>query len=76
MDTEIKKQSRRRFITWGIASAAVFTAVRFMIPAKKKKPETVRMLTQTGELVEVDLPILPTSKKRITNKELQNWIRK
>ena len=52
MFPENKKQSRRRFIAWGVASAAVFSAVKFILPSRKK--ETVKMLTQDGKLVSVD----------------------
>ncbi len=75
MTTENKNQSRRKFITWGVASAALFTAVKFILPSKKKR-ETVKMLTQDGKLVEVDMASLPPQKKKITNDELQNWIKK
>lgn len=74
MIIENKKQSRRRFIAWGIASASVFSAVKFLLPSRKK--ETVKMLTQDGTLVEVVIAALPSKKKKITDKELQNWIRK
>lgn len=75
MNTENKNQTRRKFITWGVASAAVFTAFKFLKPSVKK-PETVKMLTQDGKLVEVDIASLPSNKKKITNGELQNWIKK
>lgn len=75
MTTENKNQSRRKFITWGVASAALFTAVKFILPSKKK-PETVKMLTQEGKLVEVDIASLPPQKKKVTNDELKNWIKK
>ncbi len=76
MNTENKKQSRRKFIGWGLASAAVFSAVKFMLPSRKKTQKTVKMLTQDGKLVEVDIAALPSRKKKITNTELQNWIKK
>ncbi len=75
MTTENKNQSRRKFITWGVASAALFTAVKFILPSKKK-PETVKMLTQEGKLVEVEIASLPPQKKKVTNDELKNWIKK
>lgn len=74
MAIENKKQSRRRFISWGVASAAVISAIKFIRPKQKK--ETVKMLTQDGKLVEVDIAAIPQKKKKITDKELQNWIRK
>jgi len=76
MTTEIKKQTRRKFLGWGLASAAVFSAFKFFKPAEKKQKETVKMLTQDGTLVEVDIASLPSAKKKITNPELQNWIKK
>jgi len=74
MTNENKKQSRRKFIVWGVASAAVFSAVKFLIPSRKK--ETVKMLTQDGKLVEVDMAAISPKKKKVTNEELQNWIKK
>ena len=73
MNIEVKKQNRRKFIAWGIASATIFSAVKFIFPSKKK--ETIKMLTQDGKLVEVAIASLPKKKKKISNKELQNWIK-
>jgi hypothetical protein len=76
MANEIKKnQSRRKFIAWSVASAAVLAAFKFVRPSSKK-PETVKMLTQDGKLVEVDIAALTATRKKITNGELQNWIKK
>ena len=75
MTNENKNQGRRKFIAWGVASAALLTAAKFILPSKKK-PETVKMLTQDGKLVEVAIASLPQKKKKITNGELQNWIKK
>ena len=75
MTTEIKNQGRRKFIAWGVASATVLAAFKFIKPAPKKT-ETVKMLTQDGKLVEIDMSALPSEKKRITDKELQNWVKK
>jgi hypothetical protein len=77
MDNENKMQSRKKFIGVGISAAALLTAFRFFIPGKKtKKSSTVKMLTQDGKLVEVDIAALPPTKKKITNKEMQTWIKK
>lgn len=79
MNSEIKNQSRRRFIQLGAATAAVFTAFRFLTPKATKKTtgvKTVKMLSQDGRLVEVEIAGLTSRKKKITNKELQHWIRK
>ncbi len=73
MNIEVKRQNRRKFIIWGVASAVVFSAVKFIFPSKKNK--TVKMLTQDGKLVEVNIASLPQKKKKISNMELQNWIK-
>ncbi len=75
MTTENKNQGRRKFIAWGVASAAVLAVFKFIKPTPKKA-ETVKMLTQDGKLVEIDIAALPAKKKKITDKELQNWIMK
>jgi hypothetical protein len=76
MNTDNSLQTRKKFIGLGITTAALLTAFRFFIPEKKKKSETVTMLTQDGKLVVVDVEALPAKKKKISNKELQNWIKK
>jgi len=70
---ENTKQHRRKFIVWSIASATIFSALKFILPNKKK--ETIKMLTQNGKLVEVDIAALPAKKRKISTKELQNWIK-
>ncbi len=70
-----KNQTRRKFISWGISSAALLAAVKFISPAAPKK-RTVKMLGQDGKLVEVDIAALPSKNKKITNGELQTWIKK
>ncbi len=73
MITANKKQNRRKFIAWGIASASIFSAVKFLLPNKKN--ETIKMLTEDGKLVEVDIAVLPKKKRKISIQELQNWIK-
>ncbi len=76
MDSENKIQSRKKFITLSISAAALLASFKFISFKKKKKTNTVKMLGQDGKLVEVDVAALPAKKKKITNKELQNWIKK
>lgn len=76
MDNENKLHTRKKFLGISVTAAAFFTAFRFFPPEKKKKVTTVKMLTEDGKLVEVDVAGLPSAKKKITNKELHNWIKK
>jgi len=79
--------ARRKFVA-GIGLLSLFTAASaiFRSPFSiKKKPmvcksdtknKTVRMLTEDGRLVEVDEALLTASRKKVTDIELQNWIKK
>ncbi|MEO8861778.1 MAG: hypothetical protein ABI358_10170 [Ginsengibacter sp.] len=69
------KQTRKKFIGASISAAALLTAFKFFIPGKKKQSSVVKMLTQDGTLVEVNVAALPRKKKKITNKEMQSWIK-
>ena len=79
------KQNTRRKLIWGIGLLSLFPLLRFGRFAKKKEvigcaPETptgtIKMLTQDGKLVEVDIAHLPASdKQKISNKDLQGWIK-
>ena len=44
--------------------------------SSKVEKKTVKMLTEDGRLVEVDGALLTAAKKKVTNIELQNWIKK
>ena len=78
--------SRRKFVLRvGILSvfAAIATATGLPFFSKKKvtpdkgsKKKTVKMLTQDGRLVEIDESLMTVSKKKVTNTELQQWIKK
>jgi hypothetical protein len=76
MQESPKPTSRKKFILWSttiLSSAAVFKFIR--IP-KKKKSETVKMLTQDGKLVEIDKKLLASPGKKISDIELQQWVKK
>ncbi|HEK19013.1 hypothetical protein DIU31_027735 [Mucilaginibacter rubeus] len=82
-----KTTSRRKFL-WLFSILSVFTAAassgRLRFPGKKlsgpgkpdDKKRTVKMLTQDGRLVEVDESLLTANRKKVTNTELQQWIKK
>ena len=73
---EIQKiQSRKKFLLWGAAALSSVTALRFFKVPKKKKSETVKMLAQDGTLVEIDKEHLVSTQRKITDSELQHWIK-
>jgi hypothetical protein len=71
-------QSRRRFLRWGTGVAGavgVFFGWKFLLKPDTK-PQTTRMLTQDGTLVEVDVRHLKNPEKKATRKDIQRWIKR
>jgi hypothetical protein len=79
--------SRRKFV-WGLGIFSLVTAIgaaaKFPFSGLKKaslakrecKNTTIKMLTQDGRIVEVDATLISSNRKKVTNTELQNWIKK
>ena len=83
MQQPTKLSTRKKFLLWGAATISSITILKFVKgfkkPARSKageKTETVKMLTQEGRLVEIDKTLLTASSKKISNIELQQWIKK
>jgi hypothetical protein len=76
MDNDNKIQTRKRFIFLGITAVALVTVFRFFIPGKKKKAATMKMLTQDGKLVEVELSKLSRKKTKIKDAEIHTWVKR
>lgn len=68
--------SRKKFLLWSATILSSATIFKFIKIPKKKKTETVKMLTQEGKLVEIDKKLLFSPGKKITDKELQQWVKK
>ena len=79
--------SRRKFV-WGVGILSAFTAVAsfarlpfitkksMVTDASEGKKKTIKMLTQDGRLVEIDEALLTANRKKVTDIELQNWIKR
>ena len=88
MSIEINNDtSRRKIIKWsGIGSIAlIFSAFKISKLFTKKEAiscgnivaKTTKMLTQDGQLVEIEITkISHQNKSRVTNEQLKNWIHK
>jgi hypothetical protein len=82
-NTPANEPSRRKFV-WGMGILSAFAAIGSITGIslwRKKKPsenkkQTVKMLTQDGRLVEVDVSKISGKMKKITNTEMQHWIKK
>lgn len=71
-----KPPSRKKFLLWSAVVLTSATVLKFFTGTQKKKSETVKMLTQDGKLVEIDKELLSSSRKKVSNEELQQWIKK
>jgi len=79
--------SRRKFV-WGIAVVSACTSLAAFagkfLPKRKNiiscepgsKKKMVKMLTQDGQLVEIDESLITAKGKRISTGELQSWVKK
>jgi hypothetical protein len=70
--------TRKKFILWGAALLGSLGILKYIIrkPAEEKKT-TVKMLSQDGKLVEVDVSkINSAAKTKVTDDELKNWVTK
>jgi hypothetical protein len=72
-----QKPTRKKFIWWGATLVTAIAAVKWLPRIQKvKEPQTTKMLTQDGKLVEIDKKLLAKASKKISNEELQQWIKK
>ena len=70
--------NRKRFLMWGLGVIGAVAGAKLLKRRPKKSHKTATMLTQDGRLVEIrqDLIACRNQPKKITNEELQNWIKK
>ena len=77
MEQPKKTSTRKQFLLWGATVLSSLTLLKFTPGNKRKKAGTVKMLTQDGKLVEVDIEKLSGSKgSKITDDQLKNWVSK
>ena len=75
--------NNRRKLIASIGTLGLFPLLKLSFLTKKKEviscaPETktMKMLTQDGRLVEVDISKIHGAKEKISNKQLQDWVKK
>lgn len=80
-----KETSTRRKLLAGIGALSLFPLVKLGFLTKKKdviscapdpSNQTIKMLTQDGRLVEVDMSKINGAKQKATKEDLQNWVKK
>lgn len=77
MENKKKDLTRKKFLFWGLGISSVFVLPSFLRFTKKPTPpKMVKMLTQDGKLVEVEIQKISGTKTKISNKDIHNWIAK
>jgi hypothetical protein len=80
MEPTFQPQSRKKFVKWGLGIISSLTVLKLAGSAGPKKTtkevKTIKMLGEDGKLVEVIQSTLPANRKKITDNELRNWIKK
>jgi len=76
MEKEQKKLSRKNFLSWGAGITSLLVFPSFFRSKKKKEPQKVKMLTQDGRLVEIDVENIPAQKQKIKDADVHTWVNK
>jgi len=79
MENKKKDVSRKKFLFWGVGITSLFALPAFLRSSKNKKQtdsKTVKMLTQDGQLVEVDVSKITGKKEKISNDDIHTWVKK
>lgn len=77
MDQPQKTSSRKKFLLWSATILSSLTVLNFVSGNKPPKKETIKMLTQDGILVEVEIDKLTSGKRnKISDEQLKNWVSK
>jgi len=75
MNQSLKTTSRKKILLWGAALLSSITLLKFIPGNKTKKSKTVKMLTQDGKLVEIDVDKIKKSGTKISHDEIHDWIK-
>ena len=70
------KNARRKALYWVAGALSVLMFWKY-VPKGQKKEETVKMLTEDGKLVEVDLKYLKGGeRKKLQPDEFHSWVKR
>lgn len=76
-EKEIKTVSRKKFVLWSVAAVSVLSAAKFLFRFHSKRDRvTMKMLTQDGKLVEVEISKLSSKRKKINEADIHTWVQR
>lgn len=71
-----KPVTRKKFLLWSAVFSSILAVPAFLMPSGKNKPaKTVKMLSQDGTLVEIEVSRIPAKKGKLKDKEIHTWVK-
>lgn len=70
-----KPHGRRKIVYWFAGALSVIMFWK-LIPKQEKKPKLVKMLTEDGQLVEVDMKHISGQSKKLKADEFHSWVKR
>jgi hypothetical protein len=67
--------SRKKFLLLTAAAFCSASILRLVTRKRKNQADVVKLLAQDGTLVEVDKRLLGRSGRKISDRELQQWVK-
>jgi len=76
-EKDIKAISRKRFVFWTVTGVSLLSAAKFLFRSRSKQnSKTVKLLTQDGKLVEVEISKLSSKRKKIKEADIHTWVQR
>ena len=69
------KKDRRKVLYWMAGALSVLMFWKYA-PKPEKKCETIKMLTEDGSLVEVDIKYLKGERTKLKSDEFHSWVKR
>jgi hypothetical protein len=69
-------KDRRKVLYWIAGALSAMTVFKFFQRKEKAQPKMVKMLTEDGQLVEVDMNYLTGAKTKIKPDEIHTWVKR
>ena len=69
-------KERRKILYWIAGALSAVTLFKFIPKKQKQEPKLVKMLTEDGQLVEVDMNHLSGTKTKIKPDEIHTWVKR
>jgi hypothetical protein len=74
MEKNHKDPTRKKFLFWSMVSIASLGLFKLLKSTKQEKPRTIKMLSEYGKLVEVEIDKIKSTGNKISDTEVHDWI--